>query len=260
MKFKKFIFLIKKIFLLFFFIYTFNLNILIVKAETEKADSKIKLMSPGKQSLVKYNQILIIGEVIGCDSVDLEVNSKDKLKLKVEKNTFYSKIDLKSGENIVKIEALSKGKSIDSQKIKIFYTKDMKSEDNPKEYTPYFFHTMLIEDGECTECHDLKLSIDKYMLKKADRGLCFNCHDERLDVKFVHGPVAGGACLSCHNPHGSQYEYTVRYEGNKLCWFCHEVDRINTEHIAKLKPEDAQKLCISCHDVHGNNKQYFLKN
>ncbi|MBI5207792.1 MAG: hypothetical protein HY934_08370 [Candidatus Firestonebacteria bacterium] len=222
-------------------------------------EAKIKLISPGEKSLSKNDVMVLIGEIIGADSIDVLVNSKDKRKLKIDKNTFYDRINLIKGENNIKVTASSQGKQVDSVDINIYFAEDLKSSKNPKDFNPFYIHTMLVENGECTECHDLKLSVDKYELKKGDRGLCFNCHDERLDVKYVHGPVAGGACLSCHNPHGSPYEFTVRMEGDKLCYFCHEEDRIKTDHIAKLKAEEAKKTCTDCHDVHGNNNEYFIK-
>ncbi|MBI4651547.1 hypothetical protein HY745_09755 [Candidatus Desantisbacteria bacterium] len=242
----------KAIILLSIFFYT---NILL----SAEADTKIKLLSPTNMAIVTQEVSVVIGEIKGADAVELVINSKDKHTLKIEKNTFYDRINLKSGENKIKISALNKGKSIDAIEVKIFYTKDIKAKNNPKEYSFFYFHTMLAEGGECNECHDLKLSIDKYELKKGDRGLCFNCHDERLDLKYVHGPVAGGACLSCHNPHGSENEFTIRYSGDKLCYFCHEEERMKADHLSKLKPEDAKKTCENCHYVHGGDKEFFIK-
>jgi predicted CXXCH cytochrome family protein len=85
--------------------------------------------------------------------------------------------------------------------------------------------------------------------------LCFQCHDLKLDKKYIHGPLASGGCTACHDPHSSKYRYFLLSESDSFCLRCHDrqaIDRIGAH--AGVGDE-----CMSCHDAHMSDKKYLLR-
>jgi len=104
----------------------------------------------------------------------------------------------------------------------------------------------------CNACHDAART-NALVVPKDE--LCFRCHDLKLDVKYVHGPLASGGCLVCHDPHKSAYGSLLVSESDVFCFRCH--DRAT---IAAIPGHDDPKAnCTNCHDAHGSDNKYMLK-
>jgi len=110
------------------------------------------------------------------------------------------------------------------------------------------------KEKNCLACHDFQAD-NKLRLPK--NKICYLCHKNLIQGKYVHGPVAVGACLACHNPHSTGHPYLLRRSLKTICFKCH------------LEKRQAQRMhervishgmyCVDCHDPHSGNMHYFLK-
>lgn len=105
----------------------------------------------------------------------------------------------------------------------------------------------------CTSCHQ-SASANSFVAPKEQ--LCFQCHDFKLDKKYLHGPLASGGCLACHDPHSSQYRYLLVAESDTFCFRCHDQGAI--ERNAAHQNLGDEK-CTGCHDPHMSNNEYLLR-
>jgi predicted CXXCH cytochrome family protein len=105
---------------------------------------------------------------------------------------------------------------------------------------------------QCDACHDPGAT--NALVLPADQ-LCFQCHDLKLDKKYIHGPLASGGCLVCHDPHSSQYRYLLVSESDGFCLHCH--DRKDLSKVGAHA--DLQESCTTCHDAHMSDSRYLLK-
>ena len=94
--------------------------------------------------------------------------------------------------------------------------------------------------------------------KVAAKG-CMNggCHQELMDVKYMHGPVAAelagvNACEMCHVPAGAKCSSkkggSYKLKGKGLCATCH-AKGTGTQHSDK----QVESKCLKCHDPHGSD-------
>lgn len=125
-----------------------------------------------------------------------------------------------------------------------------------------FVHTP-VKAGECYNCHQptaekhprVKKAAFKLLGEKEK--LCYSCHENKDDKKFVHGPVASGDCTACHDVHQSPYKAQLRADGAELCFMCHEKEKFSGKY--EHAPV-AMGNCIGCHDPHQSNFRYMLRN
>jgi predicted CXXCH cytochrome family protein len=104
----------------------------------------------------------------------------------------------------------------------------------------------------CNACHESAAT--NTLVAPRDQ-LCFQCHELKLDKKYIHGPLASGGCLACHDPHGSRYRYFLVSESDTFCVYCHD-----RQAIARIEAHAGmQGQCTECHDAHMSDKQYLLK-
>ena len=104
----------------------------------------------------------------------------------------------------------------------------------------------------CNACHDPN-AFNALVLPREQ--LCLQCHDLKLNKKYIHGPLASGGCLACHDPHSSQYRYLLVSASDTFCFYCH-----NRDTIAKVSAHrGVQGQCTDCHDAHESDKRYLLK-
>lgn len=120
-----------------------------------------------------------------------------------------------------------------------------------------------VQEGECPSCH--KPSGQKHprfkkeafvLADKGKSGLCYECHERKNTMKFIHGPVEAGDCTDCHDAHQSDNRYQLRGSGGELCYRCHEKAKFVRKHPhAPILSGN----CTGCHDPHQSNNKYMLK-
>ena len=111
------------------------------------------------------------------------------------------------------------------------------------------------EDGECLQCHAPHQSLQKSLLLRKGKALCYECHDDVTKGKVKHPPAEDGECLECHNPHASDQAHLLRKKGQALCYSCHDaVTKAKNKH-APVEDGD----CLSCHRPHASDEPALLK-
>jgi predicted CXXCH cytochrome family protein len=105
----------------------------------------------------------------------------------------------------------------------------------------------------CTACHESTYS-NKLLYPKEE--LCLHCHTFNMEVRWVHGPLAGGGCLICHDPHISRYRFLLVAKAEEFCFYCHDESLV----LSGEEHEDAMQLgCTTCHDAHMSDRRFMLK-
>lgn len=110
------------------------------------------------------------------------------------------------------------------------------------------------KEKNCLGCHNFQAE-NKLKLPKNE--ICFLCHKNFIQGKFVHGPVSVGACLACHDPHSSDNPSLLRESLEKICFKCHHEDRLAKAMHEKIIANGM--LCVDCHNPHSQKVRYFLK-
>lgn len=129
---------------------------------------------------------------------------------------------------------------------------------------------------ECTYCHSLDSSPNKYQARPGDAELCVECHDDKLDAfrkaEFVHGPVDAGLCMVCHDPHASDEVSQLVMPAYDLCVACHE-QVLAGSHVTRGAAGNPHPLkgvvnpagsgedlsCASCHDPHSGTSSNLFR-
>jgi len=104
----------------------------------------------------------------------------------------------------------------------------------------------------CNACHQ-SMANNSFVVPREQ--LCFQCHDFKLDKKFLHGPLASGGCLSCHDPHSSQYRYLLLADSDTFCFRCHDRGTVERNPVH----QDVAGQCTECHDPHMSDNEYLLR-
>lgn len=105
----------------------------------------------------------------------------------------------------------------------------------------------------CNACHTPGIS--NALVAPPDQ-ICFQCHDIKLNKKYIHGPLASGGCLACHDPHSSQYRYLLMSASDTFCLHCHDA-----RDLARVPAHGGgyEEQCTTCHDPHMSDKKYLLR-
>ncbi len=86
-----------------------------------------------------------------------------------------------------------------------------------------------------------------------------DCHGDKLEGQWIHGPVGVGACTVCHNPvDGEDHEFRFAAEKQDLCFACHERSR-DMMLLAHQHTPVVEGNCTGCHDPHGSEYRFTLK-
>ena len=109
-------------------------------------------------------------------------------------------------------------------------------------------------EKDCQGCHNFKAK-NKLHLPKNE--ICYLCHKNFIQGRYVHGPVAVGSCLACHDPHSSEHPSLLRKSLKEICFKCHLEERLAAKMHDKII--SSGMLCVDCHDPHSRNLRYFLK-
>ena len=136
----------------------------------------------------------------------------------------------------------------------------------------------------CANCHAVEdqSGKSKVVLKKADGGLCQQCHTPQR-FERMHLPYALGMCTRCHDPHRSSNPALLRRPVNDLCLECHLRDSDDAPahdlpvidlsldnsmgHPYERHPvsryqdpiRGGEMSCMSCHTPHGGSLPNLLK-
>lgn len=114
-------------------------------------------------------------------------------------------------------------------------------------------HRPFVEKN-CKGCHDFKKT-NRLITEKSE--LCFVCHTNFIEGKYVHGPVAVGDCLACHLPHDAKYSALLQQHKNIICAKCHKEGRLAEQMHEQVVIHNMN--CIDCHDPHSGMAPYFLR-
>ncbi len=147
-----------------------------------------------------------------------------------------------------------------------------------------------VKEGKCLVCHEAHDSSHKKLLVKAEKDLCYSCHEKAKKAlaknRFLHKPVTE-SCSLCHAPHGTNSGKMLVSGRKQLCLDCHKdvaesIDRgiwmkevKPTNGMAKptlvavtgpsgesLKLHGAiknTKDCLACHEAHGGTDKLLVK-
>ena len=108
------------------------------------------------------------------------------------------------------------------------------------------------DDYGCEFCHK-KVKDGDFRAPADESELCYECHSDWREARWVHGPIGTGMCSICHYPHGSNKESFLTQNGDELCYFCHDEKRMKPHSKNK-----GSKNCIHCHDPHGSDSSPLL--
>jgi predicted CXXCH cytochrome family protein len=156
-------------------------------------------------------------------------------------------------------------------------------------------HGALAAEGSCGNCHDAHAANQADLLAQREDRLCLSCHDrpittaegrtianmtDRLDRRFLHGPIRNGECSACHSAHGADHANLLRTPfpptfyapfdlgDYALCFSCHEQELVTSEttvaltgfrdgprnlHYVHVHRNEKGRTCKTCHDIHGSD-------
>ena len=109
-------------------------------------------------------------------------------------------------------------------------------------------------EKRCRDCHNFQ-SANRLITEKNE--LCFVCHKDFIEGKYVHGPVAVGDCLACHLPHDSKHTDLLQEHRNDICAKCHREGRLAVHMHEQVITHKMN--CVDCHDPHSSTAPYFLR-
>lgn len=134
------------------------------------------------------------------------------------------------------------------------------SSDCHDNYSNYDSPHPVIDD--CSICHEQINNIHNYddnpdfQLKTNLPDLCYECHADYSESKFIHSAVMVGECLGCHNPHGSNTVSLLKNEEpGELCVECHGIE--NYQDVSMHGPVISLQ-CLTCHQPHASEKAALL--
>ena len=119
-------------------------------------------------------------------------------------------------------------------------------------------------DVNCSACHSVHASKHPALLKRAENGLCLDCHRDvagQFDRSYRH-PVSDGVvkCSECHLTL-DQTRRSLATNGTNVCLKCHAEFEgpFPYEHPAALDYSTEEGGCVACHEPHGSNLPRMLK-
>ena len=199
--------------------------------------SGIVVLAPIDGESVNSKDIVIIGKA-GKSANEVEINgiSGDGLKVKVRNGGFFAKVKLNDGDNKMTLSS-DDGASLELN-IKVGNSR------------VFNYHPSDSDVEDCSTCHS-DVDSKGYVLKP-DAPVCYECHDSKNEMAFVHGPINMGVCYVCHLPHGSSNEKLLMVDNKTICSGCHE-------ELVPKHPDTASKFCVECHDPHASDKEFHIK-
>lgn len=110
------------------------------------------------------------------------------------------------------------------------------------------------KEKDCQGCHNFQAT---NKLHRPKNEICYLCHKNFIQGRFVHGPVSVGACMACHDPHSSGHPSLLRRSLQEICFMCHLEKRLASQMHDKIM--NSGMVCVNCHDPHSSDTRYFLK-
>ena len=116
----------------------------------------------------------------------------------------------------------------------------------------------------CSGCHSVHRSTHPALLKRAENGLCLDCHHD-VEAQFARPyrhPVKDGVikCSECHTSL-AETGRQLSQNGTDFCTKCHAEFQgpFPFEHQATLDHSTEEGGCLSCHEPHGSFQPRMLK-
>ena len=103
------------------------------------------------------------------------------------------------------------------------------------------------DDHGCEFCHK-NVEGRNFQLPADESKLCYDCHTDWNDAKWVHGPIGAGQCSICHDPHGTKTKGFLIRKGDRVCYYCHSEARVGPH-----SKEKGGRSCVYCHDPHSSD-------
>lgn len=119
---------------------------------------------------------------------------------------------------------------------------------------PVLFVHQPYDERKCDACH---LSNQSEQLKRAEPGLCLDCHPQLGgETKFAHAPFSEGRCSLCHDAHQAEEKKLLTRKAQELCHDCHKpaLMQLVARHAAV-----GASTCVACHDPHRSNQKALVK-
>jgi DmsE family decaheme c-type cytochrome len=120
-------------------------------------------------------------------------------------------------------------------------------------------------DVACSACHSVHRSKHPALLRKAESGLCLDCHGDIAGqlARPSHHPVAEGAvkCSDCHMTLDATRRAMSWNGASEVCFKCHAEFQgpFPYQHPATLGYSTDEGGCMACHEPHGANLPRMLK-
>ena len=112
---------------------------------------------------------------------------------------------------------------------------------------------------QCLTCHDPHSSNSPKVLKEAEPGLCYTCHDKKVCSGYTQSEghlEKGLVCSTCHDPHSSPRKKLLRGEDPGICYECHSESGMFE---GKSFHSAIGLGCSFCHDAHSTEEEGILK-
>jgi len=119
-------------------------------------------------------------------------------------------------------------------------------------------------DVACSGCHSVHAAKGPTLLRKAESGLCTDCHVSVAPqfARPYHHPVSEGIvrCSECHRTL-DETRRPLSANGTNVCVRCHGEFQgpFRFEHPAALDYSTEEGGCVSCHEPHGSSLPRMLK-
>ncbi|MCP4657918.1 MAG: hypothetical protein GY856_21125 [bacterium] len=221
------------------------------------ASPSIEILTPVDGSL---SRVPVAAIVVRPNSPALEVTLNGKPVEPFSPNEEYKDfahgyLDLEFGENLLTVSLGEEQRTARIER-RPYYAAVRKKDRKDFEV----FH-VAEREAPCGDCHSMEVDESTRNPRRSGDSICTSCHQAKLDMKYVHGPLGTYVCMACHveEPSGTLPKYSVTRKGPELCNTCHETKRAIGEYRYVHGPL-AVGFCKVCHDPHGSPYKLLLHN
>lgn len=223
---------------------------------------------PADKTFVTHSSFLVIqgGKTPVLDGMVVEINGVKSDLIDVADAEFRASFDdflilqptWDPGKNRLTAYGYVAGKEVAKESIEFFYAERAASPLIPATFKPFVMHTAERE-APCQPCHNMQPTKAELNSPNAASFPCTTCHRQKIEKKYVHGPVGSFSCVDCHDADSRPARYAVRNDGSaKLCMDCHS-DKLEEYQKRKfIHGPVAVGQCLACHDAHASDQPQQL--
>lgn len=211
---------------------------------------RVEIAAPPSGAVVHDRHVPLLGRAEALPESYLQVRINGAaFPLKVDRGAFHTRLTLQEGMNVVEIsfrgEQLWRGELFHSS-----------GEAQGTSYVKTFYGHQTGSLQECLSCHGNEEGTFRTDVRNGS-GLCYQCHEEFDEKRYLHGPLAVGECHICHDPHGGIGPNHLNAEETKLCRSCHDDRELHRRGGGRDALADGS--CSSCHDPHQSDGRFLMK-